>query len=88
MVGPIDLEPFVSLPRRSAECRFRAADYNPLEDSVEIVLEDDRGLLRVIIEAPLAIWVEHEGTSNEKVVFETASGSITLQRLLRNSLVS
>jgi hypothetical protein len=88
ITGPVHVEPEVALPRRSHGCRFRAADYTALEDHVELVFEDEHGLLRVVIEAPTAIFVQHEGTFEEQVVFETAQGEFVLRRCRRSAVAS
>jgi hypothetical protein len=88
IMGPVHLEPQQALPRPSGSCRFRAADYAPLEDIVELVFEDDEGFLQVIVDSPTAIWVHHEGTGDEQIVFETARGEIRLRHCASRSIAS
>lgn len=88
ITGQVHLEPSMVLPRRTGHCRFRAADYSPLEDVVELVLEDEQGMVRVLVESPTGIYVEHEGTGREQVVFETALGEVVIRRCLGQSLAS
>jgi hypothetical protein len=88
MMGPVHLDPQEALPRPSTNCRFRAADYAPLEDVVELVFEDEHGLLEVIIDSPTAIWVHHEGTGDEQIIFETPRGEIRVRHCVRKSIAS
>ena len=88
IMGPVHLEPQHTLPRLSGSCRFRAADYTPLEDVVELVFEDDEGFLQVIVDSPTAIWVHHGGTGDEEIIFETARGEIRLRHCARASIAS
>lgn len=80
IAGPVAVEPPALLSRPPGECLFRAAEYQPLHDTVELVLEDEQGWLRLMLESPTGIWIEREGTPDCRVVFETASDRITLRR--------
>ncbi|MDH4118016.1 MAG: hypothetical protein OEX04_09025 [Acidimicrobiia bacterium] len=79
MRGPVEVEPTTVLPRPVSGCRLRAADYAPFDDLVEILLEDDLGRIRVLIDHPKVIWREHDAGHGEQVAFDTAKGRITLR---------
>ena len=77
--GSIEVEPLTVLPRPVSHCRLRAADYAPFDDLVEILLEDDFGQIKVIIDHPKVIWLDHDSSTGEQVAFDTAKGRITLR---------
>jgi hypothetical protein len=58
--------------------RFKRADYDPFEDVVEIVLEDDVGSLRVLLDAPHAIEYAGPARSPDRIVITTDEGPFEL----------
>ncbi len=77
--GSVEVEPVTVLPRPVGQCRLRAAEYAPFDDLVEVILEDDKGQVRVIIDHPKVIWVENEGAGDGLVAIDTEKGRITVR---------
>jgi hypothetical protein len=58
--------------------RLIGAQYVPLEDTIELVLDDGVKPVQVTLDCPTAIWVEAEGTDQQTVIFDCLGGRVSL----------
>lgn len=58
--------------------RLIGAQYVPLEDAIELVLDDGHKPVQVTLECPTAIWVEAEGTDHQTIIFDCEVGKVAL----------
>jgi hypothetical protein len=61
---------------------FRSADYDPFDDVVEIVLDDDRGRLRVLVESPSEILAVGTDCNPDHVTIIAPDGPFVITRSL------
>jgi hypothetical protein len=61
---------------------FRSADYDPFDDVVEIVLDDERGHLRVLLESPSEILAVGPDCDPEHITILSADGPLVITRSL------
>ena len=61
---------------------FRSADYDPFEDVLEIVLDDDQGRLRVLLESPSEILAVGTDANPEHVTIIAPDGPLVITRSL------
>jgi hypothetical protein len=61
---------------------FRSADYDPFDDVVEIVLDDERGRLRVLLESPSEILAVGPDGDPEHITILSADGPLVITRAL------
>ncbi|MGF1666723.1 MAG: hypothetical protein ACFCVC_10680 [Acidimicrobiia bacterium] len=64
---------------------FRSADYDPFDDVVEIVLDDERGRLRVLLESPSEILAVGADSDPEHITILSADGPLVIARALSAS---
>jgi hypothetical protein len=58
--------------------RLIGAQYVPLEDTIELVLDDGIKPVLVTLDCPTAIWVEAEGTDQQTIIFDCQAGPVAL----------
>lgn len=61
---------------------FRSADYDPFDDVVEIVLDDDRGRLRVLVESPSEILAVGTDGNPDHITILAPDGPFVITRSL------
>ena len=61
---------------------FRSADYDPFDDVLEIVLDDERGRLRVLLESPSEILSVGPDCDPEHITILSADGPLVITRAL------
>ncbi len=61
---------------------LRSADYDPFDDVVEIVLDDERGRLRVLLESPSEILAVGPDGDPEHITILSADGPLVITRAL------
>jgi hypothetical protein len=61
---------------------FRSADYDPFDDVLEVVLDDERGHLRVLLESPSEILSVGPDCDPEHITILSADGPLVITRAL------
>lgn len=61
---------------------FRSADYDPFDDVVEIVLDDDGGRLRVLVESPTEILAIGTDCNPDHITILARDGRLEITRAL------
>jgi hypothetical protein len=76
--GSVDVRSPVLEIDVSEAFRLIGAQYVPLDDTVQLVLDDGTAHVQVTLECPTAIWVNAEGTDHQTVIFDCESGRVAL----------
>ncbi|MGF1668793.1 MAG: hypothetical protein ACFCVC_21220 [Acidimicrobiia bacterium] len=58
--------------------RLIGAQYVPLADTIELVLDDGIKPVQVTLDCPTAIWVDAEGTDQQTIIFDCLVGRVAL----------
>jgi hypothetical protein len=59
---------------------FRSADFDPFDDVVEIILDDDRGRVRILLESPSEILAVGNDTNPDHLTFIAPDGPLVITR--------